>query len=110
MSDIAINTPKKQFNIEPADGVIIIEPFKEQDTGLITVADEMATKDSAGTVLAIGKPGPNDFGTMFSIKASVGDTVFFKDHNAMMFHKHGKLIKFIRMSDILAIERKPDVN
>ena len=96
----------KELNlkIRPLDDRVVVEPLEaeEKTTGGLYLPDSAKQKPQRGRIVAVGKGKLRDNGERSPLSVSVGDEVIYGRYSGSDIEVHGRDIKIMRESDILA--------
>src|ERR1051326_471018 len=92
------------LKIRPLDDRVVVEPLEaeEKTAGGILLPDTAKQKPQRGRVLAVGPGKLRDSGERSALAVSKGDEVLFGRYAGNDIEVHGREVKIMRESDILA--------
>jgi chaperonin GroES len=93
-----------QLKIRPLDDRVVVEPLEadEKTAGGILLPDTAKQKPQRGRVIAVGPGKLRDNGERSTVAVAVGDEVLYGRYGGSDVEVHGKDVKILRESDILA--------
>jgi chaperonin GroES len=93
-----------ELKIRPLDDRVVVEPLEaeEKTAGGILLPDTAREKPQRGRVLAVGSGKLLDDGKRQTVAVAVGDEVLYGRYAGNDVEVHGKDVKIMRESDILA--------
>jgi chaperonin GroES len=94
----------KELGLRPLDDRVAVEPLEaeEKTTGGLYLPDSAKQKPQRGRIVAVGKGKLRDNGERSPLSVSVGDEVIYGRYSGSDIEVHGRDIKIMRESDILA--------
>ena len=99
------STSKNKVRLNPAPGVVILEPQSAQTKTAsgIYLPDSASDKPQKGKVLAVGPDEVLENGTKRKAFVKAGDTVVYKKWGGNEVKLDGKDLLFVKFEDILAV-------
>jgi len=96
---------KKNINLQPAAGYLLLEPqdAKEKTSSGIYLPESASEKPQEGVVLAVGADEVTDSGTKKKSPVKAGDVVIYKKWGANEVKLSGVEYLFAKFEDILAV-------
>jgi len=95
---------KDSINLRPLDDRVVVEPKEAEEVtaGGIVLPDTAKEKPQRGTVIAVGPGKLLDSGERGTLSVSVGDEVIYGKYSGSEVEVHGREVKILRETDILA--------
>src|ERR1700719_3964201 len=95
---------ESHLKVRPLDDRVFVEPLEAQEktAGGILLPDTAKEKPQRGRVLAVGPGKLRDNGERSAVSVSKGDEVLYGRYGGSDVQVHGREVKILRESDILA--------
>ena len=92
------------LKIRPLDDRVVVEPLEaeEKTAGGILLPDTAKQKPQRGRIVAVGPGTLRESGVRNPVSVVVGDEVLYGKYSGSDVEVHGKEVKILRESDILA--------
>ena len=92
------------LKIRPLEDRVVVEPLEaeEKTAGGILLPDTAREKPQRGKVVAVGPGKTNEDGKKVAMTVAVGDEVLYGRYAGNEIEVHGKEVKIMRETDLLA--------